>query len=76
MPGEIDELRRKIMQLEIEREALKIETDAESKKRLETIEHALYPIESHQKLALLRRMSCQVKPGSRRCQIAPSPLNM
>ena len=34
MPAEIDELRRRIMQLEIEREALKRETDPESKKRL------------------------------------------
>ena len=37
MPVELDELRRKIMQLEIEREALRIESDAESKKRLEAV---------------------------------------
>ncbi len=41
MPSEIDELRRKIMQLEIEREALKIETDADSKKRLSVLEQEL-----------------------------------
>ncbi|MCL4210832.1 MAG: AAA family ATPase, partial [Phycisphaerales bacterium] len=41
MPVEIDELRRRIMQLEIEREALKIENDPESKKRLATIEQEL-----------------------------------
>jgi len=41
MPAEIDELRRRIMQLEIEREALKIENDAESRKRLATIESEL-----------------------------------
>ena len=37
MPVELDELRRQIMQLEIEREALKIESDSESKTRLKTI---------------------------------------
>ncbi len=35
MPTELDELRRKILQLEIEREALKKETDEGSKKQLE-----------------------------------------
>jgi len=41
MPAEIDELRRRIMQIEIEREALKREDDPESKKRLEAIEKEL-----------------------------------
>lgn len=41
MPGELDELRRRIVQLEIEREALKIESDAASKKRLGAIEEEL-----------------------------------
>ena len=41
MPGEMDELRRRIMQLEIEREALKIEKDPESAKRLEVLEREL-----------------------------------
>ncbi len=41
MPAELDELRRRIMQLEIEREALKIETDPDSKQRLEAIESEL-----------------------------------
>jgi len=41
MPVELDELRRRIMQLEIEREALKLEDDPESKKRLETVEQEL-----------------------------------
>jgi ATP-dependent Clp protease ATP-binding subunit ClpB len=41
MPAEIDELRRRIMQLEIEREALKLEADDESKRRLEAIESDL-----------------------------------
>ena len=38
MPAEIDELRRRIMQLEIEREALRMEKDRDSKERLEQIE--------------------------------------
>jgi ATP-dependent Clp protease ATP-binding subunit ClpB len=38
MPAELDELRRKIMQLEIEREALKIETDVDSRDRLHKVE--------------------------------------
>jgi ATP-dependent Clp protease ATP-binding subunit ClpB len=41
MPAEMDELRRRIMQIEIEREALKIESDPESKKRLAEIEREL-----------------------------------
>ncbi|MHC5003103.1 MAG: ATP-dependent chaperone ClpB [Planctomycetota bacterium] len=41
MPTELDELRRRIMQLEIEREALKLESDSESKKRLAAVESEL-----------------------------------
>lgn len=41
MPIEIDEVRRKILQLEIEREALKKETDEASKKRLAALEAEL-----------------------------------
>ncbi len=41
MPAELDELRRRIMQLEIEREALKLETDPDSRKRLEAIAQEL-----------------------------------
>lgn len=37
MPGELDEIERKIMQLEIEKEALKKETDLASKQRIEKI---------------------------------------
>jgi ATP-dependent Clp protease ATP-binding subunit ClpB len=44
VPAEIDEYQRKIIQLEIEREALKKEIDSESKKRLVKIE------EDHSKL--------------------------
>ena len=41
MPTEIDEIRRRILQLEIEREALKKETDDASKKRLAALEEEL-----------------------------------
>ena len=41
MPAELDETRRRIMQLEIEREALKKETDAASKERLSKLEKEL-----------------------------------
>jgi len=45
MPAELDELRRRIMQLEIEREALRIENDAESRTRLATLEQELAGLE-------------------------------
>jgi len=41
LPAELDELRRRIMQLEIEREALKKEKDEASKKQLEGVEKQL-----------------------------------
>ncbi|MGH7985734.1 MAG: ATP-dependent chaperone ClpB [Candidatus Binataceae bacterium] len=41
MPAELDEANRRVMQLEIEREALKRETDAASKERLEKLEKEL-----------------------------------
>ncbi len=41
MPTEVDDVRRKLVQLEIEREGLKKETDAHSKERLETIEREI-----------------------------------
>ena len=46
MPVELDEASRRIMQLEIEREALKKETDEGSKHRLERIEHELANLRS------------------------------
>ena len=45
-PAELDELDRKIIQLKIEREALKREDDAASVKRLGTIENELADLES------------------------------
>jgi len=41
LPVELDEVNRRLMQLEIEREALKRETDAASKERLERLEKEL-----------------------------------
>ncbi|RJP36389.1 MAG: AAA family ATPase [Phycisphaerales bacterium] len=41
MPAELDELRRRIVQLDIEREALKLEKDEASRKRLKDIERHL-----------------------------------
>jgi ATP-dependent Clp protease ATP-binding subunit ClpB len=41
MPTEIDEVERRIQQLEIEREALKVETDEASKGRLQALEEEL-----------------------------------
>lgn len=46
MPAELDELIRKSMQLEVEREALKKETDDASKKRLEILEKELAELNS------------------------------
>ncbi|MDY6903557.1 MAG: ATP-dependent chaperone ClpB [Thermodesulfobacteriota bacterium] len=41
MPAEIDEIHRRIMQMEIEREALKKESDAECRERMMTLEKEL-----------------------------------
>ena len=41
MPTELDELRRRIMQLEIEEEALKKEEDRLSRERLEHLQYRL-----------------------------------
>jgi ATP-dependent Clp protease ATP-binding subunit ClpB len=41
MPAELDEVRRRVLQLEIEREALRKETDAPSKDRLKKLEKEL-----------------------------------
>src|ERR1700736_2025277 len=46
MPAELDEMLRRIMQLEIEREALKKESDAASKDRLKKIEKELADLNS------------------------------
>ncbi|MBI3996695.1 MAG: ATP-dependent chaperone ClpB [Candidatus Omnitrophica bacterium] len=41
MPSEIDAIHRRVIQLEVEREALKKETDPEAKSRLKTLENEL-----------------------------------
>ncbi|MCD6364327.1 MAG: AAA family ATPase, partial [Planctomycetes bacterium] len=41
MPAELDELNRRVMQLQIEREALRLESDQASKERLEALEGQL-----------------------------------
>lgn len=48
-PEELDELDRRIMQLKIEREALKKETDAKSKERLELIGYEISGLEAKAK---------------------------
>ena len=48
MPAELDEVRRRIMQLEIEREALRKETDPASKDRLSKLERELANLKEEQ----------------------------
>lgn len=48
LPAELDESNRKIMQLEIEREALRRETDAASRERLERLENELAELREKQ----------------------------
>jgi len=48
MPAELDEVRRRIMQLEIEREALRKETDPASKDRLGKLERELADLKEEQ----------------------------
>src|SRR5438552_164109 len=52
LPVELDEVSRKVMQLEIEREALRKETDAGSRARLEALEQEL--TEKNRDLAVLK----------------------
>jgi ATP-dependent Clp protease ATP-binding subunit ClpB len=46
MPSELDEILRRVMQLEIERQALKKETDKASKERLKKLEKELADLKS------------------------------
>ena len=48
MPAELDEVRRRVMQLEIEREALRKETDKASKERLGKLEKELADLKEQQ----------------------------
>lgn len=49
LPAELDDIRRKIMQLQIEKEALKKEPDPASKKRLESLEKQLKELQTKDK---------------------------
>jgi len=49
LPAELDNIRRKIMQMQIEREALKKESDSASKKRLESLEKQLVDLQQKDK---------------------------
>ena len=53
-PEELDELDRRILQLKIEREALKKETDEKSKERLELIGYEISGLEAKAKLSWIR----------------------
>ena len=48
LPADLDEVNRKVMQLEIEREALRRETDAASRERLEKLENELVDLRIEQ----------------------------
>jgi len=48
LPADLDEVNRKVMQLEIEREALRRETDAASRERLERLENELADLRAQQ----------------------------
>lgn len=48
LPAELDEVNRKVMQLEIEREALRRETDAASQDRLQRLENELADLRTQQ----------------------------
>ncbi len=54
MPSELDELRRKIMQLQIERQALKKETDEPSAQRLEKLEEQLASLQEQDRALTAR----------------------
>jgi ATP-dependent Clp protease ATP-binding subunit ClpB len=49
LPAELDDIRRKIMQLQIEKEALKKESDPASKKRLDNLEKQLAELQEKDK---------------------------
>jgi len=54
MPAELDELRRRIMQLEIEREALRKESDEQSRSRLAAIDEELADLEERNQAVTAR----------------------
>jgi ATP-dependent Clp protease ATP-binding subunit ClpB len=54
MPAELDEVRRRLMQLEIEREALRKETDAASRERLSKLEKEIADLRESQTSLMAR----------------------
>ncbi|MEA2511872.1 MAG: ATP-dependent Clp protease ATP-binding subunit ClpB, partial [Thermomicrobiales bacterium] len=68
MPVELDEVRRRIMQLEIEREALRKERDAASQERLQRIEHELADLKE-QAAALEARWQAELEELNRLGQL-------
>ena len=67
-PAELDEIKRKVMQLEIEREALKREKDKASKERLETAVRELADL-SEQRRALETRLDGERQVIQRNAQL-------
>jgi ATP-dependent Clp protease ATP-binding subunit ClpB len=67
-PAELDEIKRKVMQLEIEREALKREKDKASKERLELIERELADL-GEQRRALEARLEGERQVIQRNAQL-------
>ncbi|MGD0500470.1 MAG: ATP-dependent chaperone ClpB [Bryobacteraceae bacterium] len=68
MPAELDEARRRIMQLEIEREALRKETDAASKSRLTKLEKELADLKAESD-ALTARWQTEKRAAERLRQL-------
>jgi len=67
MPAELDEVQRRIMQLEIEREALRKEKDKASKERLEKLEKELADLkEERDQLSLHWHQEKEAIQGSRK----------
>jgi ATP-dependent Clp protease ATP-binding subunit ClpB len=67
-PAELDEIKRKVMQLEIEREALKRERDKASKERLEALERELADL-GEQRRALEARLEGERQVIQRNAQL-------
>ena len=84
-PEELDELDRRIIQLKIEREALKKETDEASKDRLERLEKELADLEEEsagitarwqaekEKLGAASKLEGRARPGAHRSRDGAAP---
>jgi len=67
-PAELDEIKRQVMQLEIEREALKVEKDKASKERLRALEKQLADLQEQQR-ALDARLQSERDVIARNAQL-------